>query len=211
MIPNNRITSSRRPRRAGIAALAASLALAGCISFGAKPPPMLLTLTADQAPAAGNPVTGNAATAVILDLPSAERKLDNNRVPVQVSESEVAYVPEAFWVDKPTRLFRSMLADTISARTGRLVLPQAEAGGVYGVRLSGQLVDFGYDAAAAEVVVTFDAQRRIEGQPLQQRRFTARRPLGELTPANVGRELNRAANSVAGEIADWVGAAATAG
>lgn len=179
--------------------------LGSCISFGSKPPASLLTLSADSSVAAGNSRTGAVGSAVIVDLPEAARKLDNLRVPVQIDDSSLAYLKDAQWVDRPSNLFRALLSETIAARTGRLVLDREELAGQSKDRLSGQLVNFGYDVRSQQVVVTFDAVRRTGDNQVEKRRFEAREPVADATAAPVSRALNTAANKVAVEITDWLG------
>ncbi|MCG6119467.1 MAG: ABC-type transport auxiliary lipoprotein family protein [Blastomonas sp.] len=178
--------------------------LSACVSFGDKAPPQLLTLTSDVAPTAGSMAQASVTEAIIVDVPTVERTLDQVRVPVQVSDSAIAYVQDAVWADKPARLFRGVLAETLAARSGRLVLDQVETGSERGMMLSGQLQRFGYDEAARAVVVRYDAVIRRPGSPLRKQRFEASEPVATVDAVSVGAALNRAANTVAGEVAAWV-------
>jgi cholesterol transport system auxiliary component len=100
--------------------------LSACVSFGAKAPPQLLTLTSDASPDAGSMASASVTDAIVVDVPTVERTLDQVRVPVQVSDSAIAYVEDAIWADKPARLFRTVLAENAGgqeraagARSGR--------------------------------------------------------------------------------------------
>lgn len=191
---------------APIAALAfISAGLSGCVSFGSEPPPSLLTLSADSEIVAGKTTTGAATSAVIVDMPEAARKIENLRLPVQVDDTSLAYLKDAVWVDRPARMFRSLLSETIAARSDRLVLDEVERSGQSDMRLSGTLVDFGYDARTKEAVVTFDAVRRTGSGEIEKRRFQAREDVYEAEAGPVGNAINVAANKVAVEIADWIG------
>ncbi|ANY19930.1 hypothetical protein A6F68_01414 [Tsuneonella dongtanensis] len=186
-------------------ASASVLLLAGCISFGAKPPESLLSLTPASTVSAGTAINGDVANAIQIVEPSAPAKLSVNRVPVQIDDTQVAYVEDAVWVDKPTRLFRKLLGETIRAKTGRLVIDYDDPALTPKNQLRGTLIDFGYDARSSSVVVTFDAVRDVNGTQVMTRRFSATVPgvTPEATP--VGFALNQAANDVAGQVADWVG------
>lgn len=186
-----------------LAAGATLTLLSACVSFGDKPPPQLLTLTSDVAPTAGAMAQASVTEAIIVDVPTVERTLDQVRVPVQVSDSAIAYVQDAVWADKPARLFRGVLAETLAAKSGRLVLDQVETGSERGMMLSGQLQRFGYDEAARSVVVRYDAVIRKPGSPLRKRRFEASEPVSTVDAISVGSALNRAANTVAVEVAAW--------
>lgn len=189
--------------RSLLSAGAACALLAGCVSFGSEAPPQLLTLTSSATPSAGAMASASVTDAIVVDVPSVERTLDQIRVPVQVSDSAIAYVKDAVWADKPARLFRTVLAETLAARSGRLVLDQVETGAERSTMLSGQLHRFGYDEDARAAIVRFDAVVRKPGSPLRKQRFEARIPVATVDAVTVGAALNQAANTVAAEVAAW--------
>lgn len=182
-----------------------ALTLGACVSFGAKTPPTMLVLTADNVVAGGTARSAGAGEALVILAPEVPRKLDTNRVPVQIDNSSIAYIKDAFWADKPARLMQLLLTETIAAKTGRLVLNEVDAGGRAQQYLSGSLLEFGVDAATNEAVVVYDAVKLIRGQPTEKRRFEVRRPLAQVQAATAGAALNQAANDVALQIANWVG------
>ncbi len=203
-VPPNRKASPMTVKPSPLlAAVAVSLMLSACVSFGAKAPPQLLTLTSDASPGAGSMASASVTDAIVVDVPTVERTLDQVRVPVQVSDSAIAYVEDAIWADKPARLFRTVLAETLAAKSGRLVLDQVETGSERSTMLSGQLQRFGYDESAGAVVVRFDAVVRKPGSGLRKQRFEASEPVGTVDAVTVGAALNRAANTVAGQVAAW--------
>ena len=184
----------------------ALLPLAGCISFGAKPPNALLTLSSAEQVPVGQTQSSAGARTVTIQVPTVPQALANNRVPVRASATEIAYIKDAQWAELPARQFARVLSDTVSARTGRVVLSGAQSLAEPGAQLAGQLSWFGVDAASRNAVVTFDAALvRDEGGALEKRRFEARVPVSEIEAAPVGVALNQAANQVAGEVADWLG------
>jgi cholesterol transport system auxiliary component len=180
-----------------------ALMLSGCISFGAKPPKQLLSLTPAQSIAPGTAQTVGAGEAVTVLWPSVPAELATNRVPVQSSPTAIAYVKDAQWVEAPNRLFARLLGEVIEARTGRPVLSGRQFALDPGARISGQLLKFGVDAASNSVVVTFDAVI-ARGDKIQTGRFEARVPVSPIEAPAVGVALNQAANQVAVEVADWV-------
>ena len=188
------------------AILFCALPLAGCISFGGAVPASLLTLEPVTAVPIGTAQRATpAATVSILTL-TTPASLGSARIPVQATPNTIAYVEDAQWTEPPARLFARLLGDTMTARTGRVVLPN-QAVGDPGAQLGGELRRFGLDATTREGVVTFDAQLlRPDAATPEKRRFEARVPLtGEIGAAEAGRVLNEAANRVAAEVADWVG------
>ncbi len=189
-------------------AAAALLALAGCVSFGGgKPPASLLTLSPQASPAIGSgAVAGRdtAGRAILVQLPDTPAKLDVLRLPVLVSDTEIAYLEDAFWVEKPARLFRRLIGETLRARGQALVIDNDDTPLLTDATLRGSLLELSYDARTASVVVRFDAVRTEAGGKASSRRFEARESGVAATSAAVGPALNRAANQVAGEIADWL-------
>lgn len=197
-------TAHIRKILARFAILGFGLSVASCVSLGADPPPQLLTLTSVQQPQAGVVIETNAADAIIVQAPIAARAIDTARIPVHINDTAIAYIESAFWSDKPARLFGNILAETITAQTGQLVLSQPEPGEQRGVMLSGHLLTFGYDEGLGAVVVRYDAMIRVPGGPVRKRRFEAEEPVFDIKPQPVGRALNIAANKVANDVAKWV-------
>jgi len=187
--------------------LAAALPLAGCISFGAKPPPSLLTLQATSAPAVGAEQNSARTRSIVIQVPSTPTAIAGTRVPVQATPDTIAYIKDAQWSEPPARLFARLLADTVTARTGRVVLSNGQSFADPGARPSGELRNFTVDSARGEAIVTYDATLMRDGaKTFDKRRFEARAPLGGgVTPGSAASALNRAANDVAVQVADWVG------
>ncbi len=184
--------------------LGLAVMLSGCLSLGGKAPDQLLTLTPARMAPAGATTTGNAAAALAVLEPSVEQRLNVTRVPVQMTDSSVAYVQEAVWVDKPARLFQSLLVETIRTRGNRLVVREVDLGTRGATTLSGQLLDMGYDVATSSVVVRYDGVLQRPDGTIQTRRFESRAPAAAEALA-VAPALNQAANDVANQVADWVG------
>ncbi len=181
-------------------------ALTGCVSFGAKVPPQLLRLSpTTAAPASAGQVLGKGL-AVAISYPTTPVELANNRVPVRLGATEIAYVKNAQWLDVPGHLFRDLLAETVTVRTGRPTLTPREASLGQGSSLGGRLTEFGIDAAGNQAAVVFDATLVRASQQVETRRFTATAPVsGAVTETSAGAAINVAANDVATQVADWIG------
>ncbi|MDX5983553.1 ABC-type transport auxiliary lipoprotein family protein [Sphingomonas echinoides] len=187
-------------------ALAAMVPLAGCISLAPKPPASLLTLTSTTALPAGNTQTSGTAPTITIQVPVVGQSLAGTRIPVQASETSIAYVAKAQWVEPPNRMFARLLSDTIPAKTGRIVLSSSQAFSDPGAVLSGELRAFGVDAGTQDAVVVFDGSLiRTTGKVVEKHRFEARVHVSTIAAVPVSVALNQAANTVAGEVADWVG------
>lgn len=188
-----------------LAAVASLAALSGCISLGGDDPPeRLLTLTPTATIPAGAAAEGEVAAALAVQVPAVTQRLNVTRVPVTTSDSSLAYLQDAFWVEKPAQLFRIVLAETIRAKGNRLVVGGGELEYAAQTQLSGQLVDMGYDANSGSVVVRYDAVLALPDGTIRTRRFESSEPaLPEA--GDVGAALNAAANAVADEVAEWVG------
>ncbi|WDA41615.1 ABC-type transport auxiliary lipoprotein family protein [Erythrobacter sp. BLCC-B19] len=195
---------TKRPLIIAPLLLAPMLALSGCISLGGEPPASLLTLSPTASAPAG-PGPGSADQPVIAVLSfDTPAKLDVLRVPVAVSDTELAYLAEAFWVEKPARLFRRLVGETIRARGGAMVVDGDSTATLASVTVRGTLIEMGYEAQTSEAVVRFDAVRIDKDGKVATRRFEAREGGVTADTRAVGAALNTAANKVAGEVADWV-------
>ena len=184
--------------------LAASLS--GCISFGGKPPASLLTLHSAVDLPVGESQRSNVASTITISVPSVPQELSSSRVPVHSGGIAIAYVKDAQWVERPSQLFARLLGDTITSRTGRLVLNTRQSQLDPGAYLQGEIRAFGIDADTGEAVVTYDAAL-IRGKEtvIEKRRFEARVRVAPVDATTVGPALNTAANQVATQVADWVG------
>ena len=213
--------------------LIAFTGLAGCISFGAKPPPQLLTLTSTaQVPVGQQQVAAVApgstastlsiggqpvatvtnqqvpagSSSITIQVPTVPQELATARVPVQASATSVAYIKNAVWVEPPAQAFARVLGDTVTARTGRVVLSSAQSYQTGSAQMTGELRRFGIDAASQSAVVVFDASLlRATGGGIVKQRFEARVPVASIDAVGAGTGLNAAANQVAAQVADWVG------
>ncbi len=193
-----------------IIALAASLALSGCLGLnGPKAPPTLFTLSS-PVPAELPSRSAKAGATITVVVPTVPAAIQTMRIPVRVSPTEYAYIKNAQWVEAPGNLFQRLVSDTITARTKLVVLDPRQTTYDPGHRLTGQLVDFGLDAtdpSAPKASVRYDATVTLaDGTGVATRRFESSRPTSSRDPRAVARALNEAATEVAQQVADWVGA-----
>lgn len=188
--------------RNALVAAAAAASLSACVSLGPKTPDTLLGLTPVATMAAGTGASGTIGNALVVIEPEAEARLAVTRVPVQIDDANIAYLKKTMWVERPSRLFQRLLAETIRARGTRLVI-EGEPG-ASSRHLSGRLLDMGYDARTRSAVVRFDAVKDAAGQ-IETRRFESTVPVADAEAKYVGPALNEAANAVAKQVADWVG------
>ena len=189
-----------------LGALAPAALLSGCISFGAKPPPSLLTLNAATPAPVGQTETATPEHTMTVNVPVVPQELAVQRVPVESSDTSVAYIKDAQWVEPPNRLFARLLAETITAKTDWVVLGNEQSRVDPGTQLSGELRSFGIVAASNEAVVTYDAALLRSGATtVEKRRFEVRVPVSEIAAGPAGIALNQAANQVAEQVAAWVG------
>ncbi|MHA7819261.1 MAG: ABC-type transport auxiliary lipoprotein family protein [Erythrobacter sp.] len=190
-----------------LAVVAASLALTGCISLSQDPPESLLTLTSSASAPAGSGASAGpdgTSNAIAVLTPEVPAKLDVMRVPVQVSDTKIAYLQDAVWVERPARLFRRLLGETLRTRGAELVLDTDDTPTLASRYLRGTLIEMTYDAPSQSAVVRYDAVYTRGDGVTVSRRFEASESGVPAETAFVGPALNRAANEVAGEVADWV-------
>ena len=189
--------------RTVIAALAA-FSLAGCISFGPDAPDQLLTLSAQSTAPAGSSSEGDMSRALSVKEPSVPQRLNVTRVPVMMTDTSIAYLQEAVWVEKPARLFQTVLSDTIRARGNRLVVGGSDLEYAAPVQLDGTLTAMDFNAERGSVVVRYEAVLTQPGGNVRTRIFENEVPGIVADPLSVGPALNQAANAVAVEVADWI-------
>lgn len=186
------------------------LALSGCVRIGSKPPGTMLSLSVAAAPAVGTGASGKLSDALVVLEPEAAAAVAVLRVPVQIDDAQIAYVKGTMWVERPSRQFQHLLAETLRTRGQRLVVEGGikradDAGTGSGMRLGGRLLMMGYDARTRAAVVRFDGLKLTGGGKIETKRFEARISGVKPDGASLGPALNQAANTVAGEVADWVG------
>lgn len=202
MIP---INSRMKPVSTMLSLTVAALALSACVSFGSKPPPQLLTVTADSVLESGKSIRSEGLPTIAVIAPDVPRKLETMRVPVQVDSTTVAYVKDAQWTEAPRSMFQRLLSETIAAGGDIFVIGEEQYGLSPGRRLTGELVDFGIDAETQEAVVTFDAVITTrDGNGALRQRFTTREPVSNISAKRVAKPINSAANKVASDVAAWV-------
>jgi len=182
------------------------LLLGACVrDASAEPPEQLLTLTSAASLPAGAAAEGEASAVLAVLVPGVSQRLNVNRIPVQTSDSSLAYLADAFWVEKPAQLFRNVLAETIRAGGNRLVASGGELEYVAATQLGGQLVAMDYDAQTGSAVVRYDAVLELPEGRILTRRFEERISGVSAEADAVGAALNEASNRVAAQVAEWVG------
>ncbi len=193
----------RRPHP--LFALALIAPLSGCISFGEKPPAQLLSLSSDARISSAETRTAQDSTAISVAVPVTVAALRNQRIAVASGGGAFAYLPKALWTDTPTQLFRTVLAETIEARTGRFVPDSRNASISPDTRLAGTLTAFQLLGGQGKVIVIYDATLAKTGSDtIRTRRFEATAPTASEQPESVTAALNRASNLVAADVAAWV-------
>jgi cholesterol transport system auxiliary component len=187
-----------------VAALGAC-SLSGMLGGGGKAPATLLTLTPEAADPGPIARAASAGQAVTIAVPTISKENRTPRIPVQITPTDIQYVTDLQMVDTPDRLFQELLAETVRRTTNRVVLDPSQAAFDPGLTVSGQLARFGYDAQSGQATIVYDgALSTAGGSRVETRRFTASAP-ADGTAATVGPALNRAANAIALEVAQWVG------
>ena len=183
----------------------AGCSLGGLLGGGQKTPAWLLTLTPEAAAPGEFARSAAAGEAVTIAVPVVPKELRSVRVPALSGPTAIAYIKDLQWVETPDRLFQSLVAETVTRTTNRVVLDPKQSALDPGLLLTGQLSRMGYDEQEGAVMVRFDgALSTAGGTRVETRRFEARAP-ADGTASTVGPALNRAANEVALEVAGWIG------
>jgi cholesterol transport system auxiliary component len=186
---------------------ALAVALSACMGLlgGGKVPATLYTLSSEAADPGPMTRTVNAGQAVTIGTPLMSKELRTVRAPVQVTPTDVQYVPNLQWVDTPDRLFQALIEETVRRTTNRVVLDPRQSALDPGLQVTGELERFGYDASSGQAMVVYDASLSTAGGTrTETRRFVASVP-ADGTGRSVATALNSAANQVATEVATWIG------
>ncbi len=180
-------------------------ATGGCVRIGSKPPERLLAISTDTSVPANQPSRNQAKSALYVETPSVAPALGTTRVAVRAGSNAYAYVKDALWVTTPAQQFEALLRHTIFARAGLLVLNPDQFPAQSAYVLHGELIDFGIEANGRVAVVTYEASLSTpDGLTIDQQRFTASEPVTKIDSTNVAAPISKAANTVAGQVADWV-------
>lgn len=193
----------RRPMISAMA-LGALLTLGACVSFGPKAPKTLMILTASATVSTETVRQASAENTVLILTPTASAAVSTVRIPVYDGATMLSYVADGAWNEPPARALQRLLSETVTARTTKIVLDPRQFGANPAMRLSGQIQRFGIDPGAMQAVVVLDAQLSREAGKVETRRFEAKSPVGAIDAPQSGAALNRAANDVAAQVADWV-------
>lgn len=182
------------------------ISCAGLVGGGGKTPAWLLTLTPQTSAPESIVRTAGPGEAVTIEVPVIPKEIRTTRVPVHSGQIAIAYVKDLTWADTPDRLFQDLLSETVLRTTNRVVLDPRQSSLDSGMTISGNLSRFGYDAQDGMVVVRYDAAMLRPGATqVVTRRFEAREP-ADGTAETVAPAINAAANRVAIDVAQWVGA-----
>lgn len=187
-------------------ALLPALVLTACVSIGGggEAPDQLLTLTSASNAPAGTTAEGDMSTALSVTELSVPQYLNVARIPVQVNGSSLAYLQDAFWVEKPARLFQRVLSETIRAGGTRMVLSGGELEYAAQTQLGGELAAMDYNPTSRSVIVRYDAVLRLPDGNVRTQRFESEVTGIAPDALSVGPAMNRAANDVATQVAAWV-------
>lgn len=179
------------------------IGLGGCVSLGGKAPKTLMTLTTSAAVPLDTVRQASADNTILVLTPAANAAVATVRIPVY-DGTALAYVADGAWNELPVRAVQRLLSETVTARSAKIVLDPRQFGVTPTMRLSGQLQRFGIDPVGMQAVITYDAQLSREAGRVETRRFEAKVPVASIEAAPAGTALNRAANDLAAQVADWV-------
>lgn len=179
------------------------VALGGCVSLGGKAPKTLLMLTTSATVPVDSVRQATSDNTILILTPTASAAIATTRIPVY-DGTALSYVADGAWNEPPVRAIQRLLSETVTARSAKIVADPRQFGASPAMRLSGQLQRFGVDPVAMQAVITLDAQLSRDSGRVEARRFEAKVPIAAVEAALVGTALNRAANVLSAQVADWV-------
>ncbi len=190
-------TTSARPWRIRLAAVALPLLLAAC---GGDPQRTTFDLTA---PGDLGRV-GASRAQLVVNEPTTVQALDSDRILVR-DRGALSYLPDGQWADRLPRLFQVRLIQTFenASRLGRVGRPGDRVVADYA--LNSDIRSFGIDAvqsqAVVEVTVRIVSDR--SGRVSAARAFSARVPVSGVSGASAAQGLDQALSQVLREIVRW--------
>jgi cholesterol transport system auxiliary component len=114
-----------------------ALLSASCFGGGSKPTE-LLTLTPAQVCRRAKARSAGPGEVLAVQTPTVTRAINTRRIPVYVDPITIEYLVGATYIEEPAELFRRVVAETIAARTGRLVLDPGNFTQEAGATLAGK-------------------------------------------------------------------------
>jgi len=195
---------------AAAAAGVSLIALTGCISLLPETEPSRIYRLDHAGDPSAAPQPG--APVVVVDRPSASRALASDRVALAYADGRIAYVAGANWASPAPDLMRDLVLDALDAHPDVVgARPEDGVGGRYGVRLELRSFEASGDGAPG-VVVTVRARLIDEGERrlVGVRVIEARESAGARRTSDIVGAMERAANRVADETAQWLSTAIAA-
>jgi cholesterol transport system auxiliary component len=195
-------------RRAMLALLPVSAALAGCAGGGigaAIAPPASDTFDL-TAPRIARRAGRGGRVLVVQEPQTTLRVLDGDRIVVRPRPNEINFLPGAQWADRLPRLVQTRLIETFQ-NTSRLASVGRSGEGLDAqLALLSEIRAFEIEAfatptAKVEIVVRLAGTRstRVERAEV----FQATAPVGAIEPRNAALALDRALGEVMGRIVAW--------
>jgi cholesterol transport system auxiliary component len=161
------------------------------------------------ASAAAQPGVAGART-LVVEPPLAAAALRTLRIPVVTSDTSLAWLKDAQWLEAPARQFQGLLLAALGAQPGIAAVDARLHDGAGARRLGGSLDALGVDARTPGrqlATVRFTAVLSgARGTLLGTAAFEASRPVDASDPDSVVRGLSAAAREAAEAAARWAAA-----
>jgi cholesterol transport system auxiliary component len=137
----------------------------------------------------------------------APAELASSRMAIQVGAQEVRYLAGMQWTDRPARLMRGLIADSLRQSSTAPVLVTGQADVTTGLRISGRLTRFHALAPtglATEVSVGLELMLLKGSSIAASRRFSVTEPSSSDRPADLAAAFNRATGRITTEATNWI-------
>ncbi len=193
-----------------LAAVAAVAALSGCaavssLSNASRPLPAY-TLT----PLAGTGV-GGGSRHVVVEAPTATSAIATDRILVRPGPLQIAYLPDARWIDPAPVLTQNLLVQSMQASGAFRLVSRTGMGLFPDYTLVSELDAFQLEPAGtaeapvyvARIAITATLVRESDGAAAGTRRFEGVAPAASDEPLVAAAAFDRAMDQVLREVVQW--------
>jgi cholesterol transport system auxiliary component len=141
--PNARLRAARRLLRLAVAAL--------CLSACGSPPRGSFDLSGGVHDAAARAAVGHAGAALAVNEPEASPPLHPERIVIRIAPGEIAYLADAQWADRLTRLVQARLVSAFGRGGVAATLPGAPVAATLSTIIHRFEIDLTQQTAVVEI------------------------------------------------------------
>lgn len=145
---------------------------------------------------------------IFIEEPVADGLLSNTRIAIRISDTEVRYLPQARWSDRPARLLRASVHDGLGSVNGLTPLSTGALEVPTDYRLKLRIRAFNAiedgNALLSRASVTAILLSDVGPEILATKDFDANLRANSSAASDIVKALDEAQNALVGELSVWV-------